>query len=208
MPFVALKEDTSERVYIGDYEAPKQALAGAALSCTDCHAPMGIKAGQQVVPHFYHLPGDKHPCYWRDHAESPEHMEAKRAMVAYLTSDPKPFGDCIVEVEYPITTPGGQKRYVDVYIETEDGERYAHEIQLSPQSLDVFQARTRDYRAVDIEPVWWLGSATATNENRVWCERNCYYVGEVSIGAFSRAIDTAYFDSKGRIIKREESVAR
>jgi len=208
MPFVALKESTNERIYIGDYDDPKQALAVTAIVCADCHEPMGVKAGAQVVAHFFHLPGKKQPCYWRDNSESPAHLMAKRAMAAYLMADPKPFGDCVIEIEYPITTPGGKKRYIDVYIETGDGERYAHEIQLSPQSIDAFEARTRDYRSVDIEPVWWLGGYTSTGENRKWCESNCRYYGEISIGTFARAIDTAKFNSRGEIVERHETLTR
>lgn len=205
MPFVALRNDTSERVYIGDYDDPRQALGSAELVCSDCRMPMIIKQGAVVCHHFAHKAGDKQPCYWREHSESPEHMLAKRAVIAYLNNDPSPFGVCTIEVEYPIATPNGKRRYIDVYVETEDGEQYAHEIQLSRQSLDEFDTRTADYRAVGIEPIWWLGGSTSTNENRIWCERNCYYVGEVSVGSFSRRIDTAQFNSVGQITSRTES---
>lgn len=207
MPFVALREDTSERIYIGDYEDPRQALGNTALVCSDCRMPMIVKAGAVVCHHFAHKPGDKRPCYWRDGGgESPEHMLAKRALIEYLNNEPKPFGDCVIEIEYPVTTRGGKARYIDVYVETQDGERYAHEIQLSRQSLDEFDTRTADYRAIDIEPIWWLGGAAGTSENRIWCERNCYYVGEVSMGAFARTIDTAKFNTNGKVVERIESI--
>lgn len=207
MPFVALREDTNERIYIGDYDDPRQALGNTALVCSDCRMPMIVKAGAVVCHHFAHKGGDRLPCYWRDGGgESPEHMLAKRAVIAYLNHDPKPFGDCVIEVEYPLPTIGGRTRYIDVYVETKDGERFAHEIQLSRQSLDEFAARTADYRAVDIEPIWWLGGSTATNENTVWCERNCYYVGQISMGTFARTIDTAHFNTIGQITRRTEGI--
>ena len=207
MPFVALREDTRERIYIGDYQDPRQALSGVELVCSDCHMPMQIKQGTVICHHFAHKPGDRLPCYWRDHsgAESHSHLLAKRAVIEYLNHEPRPFGQCTIEVEYPITTPNGKRRYIDVFVATQDGDRFAHEIQLSKQSLEEFQERTADYRAVDIETVWWLSGETATNENKVWCERNCYYFGEVSIGTFSRRVATAKFNSDGKVIEREES---
>ena len=207
MPFVALRDDEQAgRVYIGDYDDPRQALAGATLICPDCRMPMIVKQGAVVCPHFAHKAGDKKPCYWREHSESPEHLLAKRAIIEYLNNEPKPFGDCVIEVEYPVVTPGGKKRYIDVYVETEDGDRFACEAQLSRQSLTEFATRTADYRAIDIEPIWFLGGETRTNENEIWCERNCYCYGAVSIGSFSRHIDTAHFNSDGRITKRTESL--
>ena len=123
MPFVALRDDEQAgRVYIGDYDDPRQALAGATLICPDCRMPMIVKQGAVVCHHFAHKAGDKKPCYWREHSESPEHLLAKRAIIEYLNNEPKPFGDCVIEVEYPVVTPGGKKRYIDVYVETEDGE--------------------------------------------------------------------------------------
>jgi hypothetical protein len=63
VPFVALRDDEQAgRVYIGDYDDPRQALAGATLICPDCRMPMIVKQGAVVCHHFAHKAGDKKPC--------------------------------------------------------------------------------------------------------------------------------------------------
>ena len=199
MPFVAIRDDDqAARVYIGDYEDPRHAFDGVRFVCTDCRAPMGIRMGEIVRAHFYHLPDkESRPCYWRTYAESEQHMACKRLIAKYLKEDSELFHGGLIEIEYPVTTPDGRRRYIDVYCETPDGRRFAHEIQLSPQSLDTFWQRTADYRSIDLETIWWLGGAAKTRENQTWVERECAYGGEITMHTYQNVVDEVWYDSRG-----------
>ena len=63
MPFVAIREDEGGRVYIDQYENPRQAFSGIEFYCQDCQAPMTIRMGDIVRAHFAHKPGyEDRPC--------------------------------------------------------------------------------------------------------------------------------------------------
>ena len=180
MPFVAIREDTRRKVDITDYESPKVALGGVSFVCRDCAAPMVIRSGDFVSPHFAHKPGyEDRPCWFRRVAESEAHREAKRRIAAALTNSDF-FKGGRVEIEYPIDTEAG-RRYIDVYMELPDGRRYAHEAQISGQGIAEFAERSQAYRSQGLEPVWWLGGPARTRENIVWVKQHCAWLGELDI---------------------------
>ena len=197
MPFIAIREDGAGRVYINDFDDPKTALAGVEFYCQDCRAPMYIRAGDYVRPHFAHMPGyDDRPCWYKREGESDLHREAKQRIAAALAGS-EVFAGGQIEIEYPVDKPQG-RRYVDVYIELPDGRRYAHEAQLSGQTIAAFAERTAAYRAVGLNPVWWLGNAARTTENITWVKSHCDYVGELEVRTSTRTlIDERYDDNEG-----------
>jgi len=142
MPFIAIRNDGEGRVYINEYDNPKVALNGVEFACQDCGAPMIIRSGDFVQPHFAHMPGyEDRPCWYRREGESEVHREAKQRIASALANSPY-FAGAEIEVEYPIDTAAG-RRYIDVYMELPDGRRYAHEAQISGQTIAAFEERRR-----------------------------------------------------------------
>ncbi|MFZ1539225.1 MAG: competence protein CoiA family protein [Chromatiaceae bacterium] len=180
MPFVAIREDGGGRVYIDEFDNPKVALDGVEFACQDCRSPMVIRSGDFVAPHFAHKPGyEDRPCWFRRAGESEVHLDAKRRIANALKSSPF-FAGAHVEIEYPVDTAAG-RRYIDVYMELPDGRRYAHEAQISGQSIAAFTERTQAYRSLGFEPVWWLGGSARTSENQAWVKGNCTFLGDLEI---------------------------
>ena len=198
MPFVAIREDGGGRVYIDQYENPRQALSGVEFYCQDCQAPMTIRMGDIVRAHFAHKPGyEDRPCWFRTSGETEAHMASKRGIAAALARSPF-FASGHIEVEYPIETATG-RRYIDVYVELPDGRRFAHEAQLASQSIDQFERRTGAYRSVGLIPVWWLGQSANTRENRAWCEGQCDYIGTITISRERAQIISEHYDANGSV---------
>lgn len=196
MPFIAIREDGTGRVYINDYDDPKVALDGVEFVCQDCAAPMIIRAGDFVTPHFAHVPGhNERPCWYRRVGESEVHMEAKRRIADALEKSPY-FQGAKIEVEYPVDTDAG-RRYIDVYMELPDGRRYANEAQISGQTIAAFVERSQAYRTLGLEPVWWLGGTARTSENLAWVKGHCPYVGELDIQQYTHTlIDERFTDNR------------
>lgn len=193
MPFIAIRNDGEGRVYINEYDNPKVALNGVEFACQDCGAPMIIRSGDFVQPHFAHMPGyEDRPCWYRREGESEVHREAKQRIASALANSPH-FAGAEIEVEYPIDTAAG-RRYIDVYMELPDGRRYAHEAQISGQTIAAFEERTKAYRSANLNPVWWLGGAAQTQENIAWVKSNCDYVGELSIKRYEHTLIDERYD--------------
>ncbi len=196
MPFIAIRNDGKGRVYINQYDDPKVALSGIELACQDCGSPMTIKAGEYVAPHFAHMPGyEDRPCWYRREGESDVHREAKGRIAAALGRS-EHYRDAAIEIEYPVDTAKG-RRYIDVFMETTDGRRYAHEAQLSGQSIEAFIERSQAYRSLGIEPVWWLGGYARTQENIAWVKGNCSFLGELEIQAYTHVLIDERGDGNG-----------
>lgn len=193
MPFIAIRKDGEGRVYINEYDNPKVALNGVEFVCQDCGTPMIIKSGDFIQPHFAHMPGyEDRPCWYRREGESDVHREAKQRIAQALANSPY-FEGAEIEVEYPIDTAGG-RRYIDVYMELPDGRRYAHEAQISGQTIASFEERTKAYRSANLNPVWWLGGAARTQENIAWVKSNCDYVGELNIQRYEHTLIDERYD--------------
>lgn len=204
MPFVAVREDGEGRVYINDYENPKVALDGVAFNCQDCGAPMIIRSGEFVSPHFAHRPGyETRPCWYRRENESEVHRQAKRRIADALRNSDY-FAGCQIDIEYPIDTPTG-RRYIDVYMELPDGRRYAHEAQISGQSIAAFIERSQAYRSVDLNPVWWLGGAARTPENIAWVKGHCDYLGELDVRAYTHTLIDEQYPGGGASANRHSN---
>lgn len=182
MPFIAIEKDTKKRIDVTSFDNPKEALAGKDLMCQDedCQAPLFIRSGDFYEPHFVHYSGyeDRNCVYRESGGESELHREAKEKIILSLQRSVH-FKDAKIVKEL-IVKQNDIKRKIDIY--TELGEwRMAHEAQLSNQSIEKFKERTEDYYRFGIVPVWWLGDAALTRENRNWCERNCDFVGYVTV---------------------------
>lgn len=187
---MAVKKEDGQRLYIGDFETPKIALADVELACQDCGSPMIIKAGDIVRAHFAHARGyENEECWFRSNPESEIHLNAKQ-MIANAIK--KAWPNATIDIEHRIETPAG-RRYIDVFVELPDGRKFAHEAQVSNQSIERFRERTEAYLSDELIPVWWLGGAANSKENQSWVRSNSYYLGFIGIESYERTlIDERY----------------
>lgn len=199
MPFIAVRQDTGERVYLNKFDNPREALAGVEFECQDCATPMIIRMGDIVRAHFAHKLGyEDRPCWFRSAGETEAHLSAKQSIAAALMRS-EWFTGARVELEYRIETAAG-RRYIDVYMELPDGRRFAHEAQLANQSIAQFTQRTQDYKDAGLIPVWWLGQSVDSIENRSWCENHCDYVGRITIENYRPVLINERYADDGRIV--------
>lgn len=198
MPFIAVRKDVGERVYLNKFDNPKEALAGVEFECQDCNAPMIIRMGDIVRAHFAHKPGyEDRDCWFRSAGETEAHLSAKQSIAAALVRS-EYFRGAKVELEYRIETAAA-RRYIDVYMELPDGRRFAHEAQLANQSIAQFAQRTQDYKDAGIIPVWWLGQSVDSIENRTWCENHCDYVGRIVVESYRPILINERYADDGTI---------
>ncbi|HEY3365767.1 MAG TPA: competence protein CoiA family protein [Symbiobacteriaceae bacterium] len=138
-----------------------------------CGAPLVLRWGLRKVRHFAHPP--KAGCLYERWAESesPEHMAGKIRLYDWCR---QAFGDRIrtLALEYPIRET---LQRPDVYLELDDGTRYALEYQRSAISPGEWTERHAAYRGLGINDIWVLGDnrladALPTGEQRArWAAR-------------------------------------
>lgn len=167
MPFIAKSKTTGDRVDITRFASPRLELNASDIICQLCGAPMIIRSGKIVRPHFAH----KNECSsdYQSHPESPEHLLAKLIISEKIKAEWKEYGDAKVEFEYPVPEV---KRIIDIAMLFPMGWIVAHEIQLSSITTEQLENRTKDYRNAGIDVVWWLGKSADTPANRSWCVEN------------------------------------
>lgn len=100
MPFIAINKKTDERIDITKLSQPRRDLSASEVVCQLCDAPMIVKAGLIMRPHFAH----KAKCTsdYRCHPESLEHRIGKKFLADNL---PHVYGKSLdIEplIEYPI----------------------------------------------------------------------------------------------------------
>lgn len=176
MPLVAIDRETGARVNILETEDPRKELKSGELLCPFCQGPMIVRAGLIRIPHFAHYSQctselDRHP-------ESLEHLLGKAELARKLRKALSEYGRVEIDLEVPIPEAG---RVADILVTFPMGWRVAHEVQLSPVTVEVLQERTRDYLGAGIDVQWWLGGKAATPANRAFCRE---YFGTVLTIAF------------------------
>lgn len=157
MPFIAIDTGTGERVDITDYEVPKIQLRNRDFVCPVCKEPMHVRHTLIVTAHFAHNPNPDRDCPFAG-GESLLHLSAKKALVNRLGGNGSRYKEFYNEAKFEkeVWFPEIQRK-ADILITFPDGEREAHEIQLSPITAREFEDRTLDYLRVDINVYWWLG---------------------------------------------------
>lgn len=111
--------------------------------------------------------------------ESLEHIEAKRLIKKhcldwYKSENGNMNASVVFEYQLPLSAElkkyaGVQKkRIIDVAVLLPCGIIEAHEVQLSPISIQLLEERTRDYESVGVNVYWYFGKAAATQENILW----------------------------------------
>lgn len=159
MPARAVDIVTGSDIYIWDYTNPKEALRDRDMACPLCDREMRVAQGMLKKPYFFHLTTCHHD--WEIHPESEVHIELKRYIAQTLPRMVDEYSGASYQIEVPIE---GCKRIADVLFTLRDGRRIVHEIQLSPITIDVLNARTDDYQSVGLEVYWWFG-LNANNES-------------------------------------------
>lgn len=175
MPLVALNEEAKNRVCILDYPNPRGQFQNNSLVCPLCSERMIVVAGLVRTPHFRHYVECRNSDYER-HPESPEHLEAKAELATLLKTKYAEYSIADLQLEVPLPEV---RRIADVLITFPMGWRVAHEIQLSPITVEKLKQRSDDYRRAGVDVVWWLGRHANTETNRLYCQQNfgdCYLV--------------------------------
>jgi len=186
MPFSAeVRNESGEwvRTDITTMEAPKVELNGCDLRCPDedCHAPMIIRHGAVIAPHFAHKAGEvSHDCiFMAGGGESEDHRSAKKEIMTKLRNSPL-YRGAQIEPER-ILRDGDIKRIADIYVTFLDGSIEVHEAQLSRIGVQETQARSNDYRTLGVDNViWWFGRANRDDANlQQWALRDGGAVGQL-----------------------------
>lgn len=178
MPLAAIRRDTEEYFYIGDYtddQLKEMKDAGVHWDCRDCGGEMIPVAmfSTAVITHFRHVVRSE-TCWFTTNPESEAHLDGKRKVLNILKEWPE-YAGYTFELEKTIDVSNGHKahRRIDVAAISPSGEVTAHEIQLSYQAPDQFERRTKDYyRAGGIKTFWWVGGACDTSSVLDWLQRN------------------------------------
>lgn len=187
MPFVALAKNGSadwKRVDITTYQTPKQDLNGYELKCQICDAPMYIRHTIQVEAHFAHKPGQERDCAYNHTGESESHRAAKREIAQRIRGHHAYAG---ARIEYEVHLKQ-INRIADILVIFPDGSGEIHETQLAAISTDDLDARTKDYRRLGYDVVWWLGKNADTETNRQWTKTNFGYSAILSISEHYQSV--------------------
>ena len=150
---------------IHEYENPRKDLDKNDLVCHLCGGELIIKAGLVRMKHFSHKPDSPCSCDYDRHPESYEHLFFKKLLSVELGKEFEEYLNVRPKLEYPIHEV---KRIADIVFEFPNGWLVAHEIQLSPITIENLERRTNDYRNAGVDVIWWLGNRADTETNRKW----------------------------------------
>jgi len=167
MPFVAKDKNTGERVVITHYDNPKAVLKSGDCVCQLCNEPMIVKAGMIVTPHFAHYSSCTSDYITKP--ESKEHLALKDIICKWLSARHGEYSTASIDLEVVIPEI---RRIADVLVTYPMGWREAHEIQLSPITVEAISERTSDYNRAGIDVFWWCGNKADTPAIRDWNLRN------------------------------------
>jgi competence protein CoiA len=190
MPFVALDKITKERIDITKIENPRAELKSGEVICQLCEAPMIVKAGQIIRPHFAHF-SDCQTDY-NYHPQSPEHLLGKEMVANALKSHFSDYANA--DIDFEVRVPE-VKRVADVMATFQNGWRQAHEVQLASITIGDLDQRTGDYYRAGVDVVWYLGNNANTQANKTWCLEKFGYCFTLEI---SNVIDTSRVISGGK----------
>lgn len=102
MPFIGVHRETGQRLDITTVEQPRRVLRSGEWVCQLCGAPLIVKAGLVVRPHFAHHAAAECRTDYRYHPESPAHREAKATLAGLLRQYMAEYTDAQIEYEAPI----------------------------------------------------------------------------------------------------------
>ena len=199
MPFVALLADGS-RFCMLDHERRKLPFLLKKEDkprCQDCGSPLFPKYGvsDHFRPHFSHYRHEdsEHCVTISGKRESVEHLESKAYVRSLLKKSFSEIGIEEVQIEIEFAIPEAKRR-ADVMVVFPGGFLHAHEIQLSPISLEELQARTESYHALGIQVTWYLG-------RKVQAEANLHYFNRTHVECFGIAFEeTAQNNSPASLV--------
>lgn len=134
-----------------------EANKGCQYFCPECNEEVVLKKGKVITHHFSHKTNTECP---NAKSESKEHLRAKILIYNWCREE-----GMRCYLEHPISTPNGKRR-ADIYVEN-NGNKYAIEVQKSPQDQEVFEKRTESYRSVSIHVIW-VPMLTATQNLASW----------------------------------------
>ena len=140
------------RVAIGQEPVPElRCLSDArALQCPLCGAPVVLKAGRVVAPHFAHLPGAT--CSHGDaEPETDRHREGKALLARWIRAS---VPEAAVTLEALIAETGQR---ADLLFTMPDGRRVALEYQCADLSARDWRRRRDLYRSAAVSDLWVLG---------------------------------------------------
>lgn len=160
-----------------------------------------------TVAHFRHQNAASHPSI----SESQLHSEAKKEIKKKIEKENKIDKS---ELEKLIGTYPDSYQVADIYIETDEGEKIAVEIQCSLQKVADFKQRTRFYNDRDIGVIWLLykenyaprkpynnhpsDDTLAFKEPVKWIQRN--YYGRTYL--FEDDFEVQPYRLKGKVVYR------
>jgi competence protein CoiA len=148
----AANKNTDQIIDITEYEHPKLQISKEGLVCPECGWPLYIKAGSIVIPHFCHMPNAPENCTaWKN--ESLEHDYGKLWVRDCLRREYAGKDGVFIVLEKWISEI---HQRADILVTYPFGWQMAHEIQLSPISLDEIKERTHGYESAGIDVIWWL----------------------------------------------------
>lgn len=190
MPLIAAHKTTRERVDIRDIKNPRETLKKGDYICQLCGTELFVRGAhrrgaEMVRAHFYHAAACA--SRYEAHPESPEHLWAKLHLIEELEKAYLPHGRPIIEPEVLIEMQWRSKgRQADILETWPTGWRVAHEIQLSPITIEQLEERTNDYLQAGIDVVWYLGKHADTPTNRDWCVEH-----------FGESLSIRWFEDRG-----------
>lgn len=135
------------------------------LAASNTRHPVSFVNPKEKIVHFRHKSGDRTQECSSYRGESDQHLSTKLALLGYLSSQ-----DNIVEVEsrrYGEKTSRRVYRTPDVTVTAITGEIHAHEVQISPLTINVLQERT-EALLIDLGLThvhWYLSEKNMKDEN-------------------------------------------
>lgn len=165
--FIAINQNTGERVDITTIENPRITLENGLFLCQLCGQPMFIRGGGFYIHHFCHKVLCQSDEYGHREKETPEHLFGKHEIAKMLHEQ---FDGQSVKIEYEVPLKE-IKRVADILVTYPMGWRLAHEIQLSDISKEDIEIRTSDYESIGIDVIWWLGEKIRNEVKNLFVER-------------------------------------
>lgn len=146
-------------------------------TCYLCDSELQLVAvGSKFIrTHFRHV-ADLSDCPSTNKSEL--HENAQLDIRLHLK---KIYKECSVELEESVFLKNGDRRQLDIAVINPEGEIIeAHEVQLSRQTIQEFERRTKEYASIGIPVIWWLYGQAYNRTNMDWAAETCGWYGTFS----------------------------
>lgn len=204
MPFIAIGKNSGERIVVTKLADPRSFVKGREFKCQLCEKKMFLRGGCKTSFHFYHSSG----CHsnYSTNPETPQHIAGK----SYIAEEFLPlfheYADFRPEYEVPVPEV---MRVADIMVSFPMGWRIAHEIQLSPISVNDLEQRTNDYLEAGIDVLWWFGKGADTVTNRDWAVKRYHFSLSLAFddakvsdcGCYRQEVSTDRYGDKHKYLK-------